>query len=97
MIYKSRRHLSPVDNYQTVFYSTARFKLDAGEYILVSTKTFSPSGQQMLTSKGNMLLYMILLAIELDAYMQLLARIIVQSVDAPEQDYILSCIILLAI
>ena len=97
MIYKSRRHLSPVDNYQTVFYSTARFKLDAGEYILVSIKTFSPSSKQILASKGNMLLYMILLAIELDACMQLLARIIVQSVDAPEQDYMLSCIILLAI
>ena len=44
-----------------------------------------------------MLLYMILLAIELDACLQLLARIIVQSVDAPEQDYMLSCIILLSI
>ena len=40
-----------------------------------------------------MLLYMILLAIELDAWMQLLARMIMQSVDAPKQDYMLSCII----
>ena len=97
MIYKSRCHLSPVDNYRTVFYSTAQFKLDAGKYILVSSKTFSPTSQQMFASKGNMLLYMILLAIELDACMQLLARMIVQSVDAPEQDYMLSCIILLVI
>ena len=51
----------------------------------------------MLSSKGNILLCMILLAIELDARVQLLTRIIVQSVDAPEQDYMLSCIILLAI
>ena len=40
---------------------------------------------------------MILLAIELDVRAQLLAHIIVQSVDAPEQDYMLLCMILLAI
>ena len=51
----------------------------------------------MLLSKRNMPSCMILLAIELDARVQLLARIIVQSVDAPEEDYMLSCIILLAI
>ena len=51
----------------------------------------------MLSSKGNMLLCMILLTIEVDAHMQLLAHIIMQSVDAPEQDYMLSCIILLVI
>ena len=55
----------------------------------------------VLLSKGNMLSCMILLAIELDARAQLLARIIMQSVDAPEQDYIsdymLLCMILLAI
>ena len=51
----------------------------------------------MLSSKGNMLLCMILLAIELDGCTQLLARIIVQSVDAHEQDYMLSCMILLVI
>ena len=44
-----------------------------------------------------MFLCMILLAIELDIHAQLLAHIIVQSVDAPEQDYMLSCMILLAI
>ena len=48
----------------------------------------------MLSSKGNMLSCMILLAIELDVRAQLLARIIVQSVDAPEQDHMLSCMIL---
>ena len=36
-----------------------------------------------------MLLCMILLAIKLDAHMQLLARIIMQSVDALKQDYML--------
>ena len=85
-------------------YSTPRFKLDACEYILTSANTFSPSSQQMLASKssmllskGNMLLCMILLAIELDARVQLPACIIVQSLNAPEQDYMLLCIILLAI
>ena len=67
------------------------------EYILTSANTFSPSSQQMFASKGNMLSCMILLIIELYARVQLLARIIAQSVDAPEQDYMLSCIILLAI
>ena len=56
-----------------------------------------PSSQQMLASKGSMLSCMILLAIELGTCVQLLARIIVQSVHAPEQDYMLSCIILLVI
>ena len=70
-------------------YSTARFKLHAREYILASTNTFSPSSQPMLVSKGsmfaskgsmlsstgNMLSCMILLAIEVDARVQLLARI----------------------
>ena len=81
-------------------YSIARFKLDACEHILASANTFSSNSQlmlaskgSMLSSKGNMLSYMILLAIELDASAQLLACIIVQSVDAPEQDYMLSCMI----
>ena len=70
--------------------STARFKLHAREYILASTNTFSPSSQPMLASKGsmfaskgsmlsstgNMLSCMILLAIEVDARVQLLARIL---------------------
>ena len=56
-------------------YSTARFKLYAREYILASINTFSPSSQPMLASKGNMLSCMILLAIEIDARVQLLARI----------------------
>ena len=63
-------------------YSTARFKLHAHEYILTSANTFSLSSQpilaskgSMLASKGNMLSCMILLAIEVDARMQLLARI----------------------
>ena len=84
-------------------YSTARFKLYARESILASINTFSSSNQpilaskgSMLASKGNMLSCMILLAIEIDARVQLLARI-VQSVNAPAQDYMLSCIILLAI
>ena len=55
----------------------------------------------MLASKGSMLLNnglcMILLTIELGARAQLLACIIMQSVDAPEQDYMLWCMILLAI
>ena len=69
-------------------YSTARFKLHA--HILASTNTFSPSSQPMLASKGsmfaskgsmlpstgNMLSCMILLAIEVDARVQLLARIL---------------------
>ena len=63
-------------------YSTARFKLYAHEYILASINTFSLSSQPMLASKGSMLSSkgimlscMILLAIEIDARMQLLARI----------------------
>ena len=70
-------------------YSTARFKLHAREYILASANTFSPSSQpilaskgsilaskgRMLSSKGNMLSCMILLAIEVDARVQLVARI----------------------
>ena len=56
-------------------YSTARFKLHAREYILASANTFSPSSQPMLASKSSKLSCMILLAIKLDAYMQLLARI----------------------
>ena len=66
-------------------YSTARFKLHACEYILASANTFSPSSQpilaskdstlaskgSMLSSKGNMFLCMILLAIEVDACMQI--------------------------
>ena len=70
-------------------YSTARFKLHAHEYILASANTFSPSSQpilaskgsmlaskgSMLSSKGNMLSCMILLAIEVDARVQLVARI----------------------
>ena len=63
-------------------YSTARFKLYARKYILASINTFSPSSQpmlaskgSMLSSKGNMLSCMILLAIEIDARVQLLARI----------------------
>ena len=62
--------------------SIARFKLDAREYIPARANTYSLSSQQMLTSKGsmlssrgNMLLCMILLATEVDAYVQLLARI----------------------
>ena len=51
----------------------------------------------MLSSKGNMLSCMILLTIELDACTQLLAHMMVQSVDAPEQDCMLSCMILLTI
>ena len=70
-------------------YSTARFKLCAREYILSSANTFSLSSQlmlasksslfaskgSMLESKSNMLSCMILLAIEVDARVQLLARI----------------------
>ena len=75
--------------YVRIVYSTARFKLYAREYILANINTFSPSSQpmlaskgsilaskgSMLSSKGNMLSCMILLAIEIDARMQLLARI----------------------
>ena len=64
-------------------YSTARFKLDACEHILASASTVSSNSQQilaskgsMLSSKGNVLSCMILLAIELDASVQLLACII---------------------
>ena len=63
-------------------YSTTRFKLYARKYILASINTFSPSSQPMLASKGSMLSSkdimlscMILLAIEIDAHVQLLARI----------------------
>ena len=73
-------------------------------YLQALTCTFPLSSQQMLaskgsmlsskgdvlSSKGDMLLCMILLTTELDARAQLLARIIVQSVDAPEQEYMLS-------
>ena len=67
--------------------------------MLASKSNMLTSKSNMLASKGNMLLCMILLAIEIDARMQnyLHASGIVQSVDAPEQDYMLSCIILLAI
>ena len=78
-------------------YSTARLKLDTRKYILASANNFSPSSQQMLVSKRNMLSCMILLTIKFDARVQLLMRIMVQSVDAPGQDYMLLCIILLAI
>ena len=63
-------------------YSTTRFKLYACKYILTSINTFSPSSQPMLaskgsilSSKGNMLSCTILLAIEIDIRVQLLARI----------------------
>ena len=70
-------------------YSTTRFKLHARKYILTSINTFSPSSQPMLASKGstlaskgsmlsskdNMLSCIILLAIEVDARVQLVARI----------------------
>ena len=99
-----RQQLAALSRQLITVNSTARFKLDARKYILASTNTFLSSSQQMLTSKGsmllskcNMLLCMILLATELDGRVQLVARIIMQSVDAPEQDYMLSCIILLAI
>ena len=79
----------------------------------MSINIFSPSSQPMFASKGsilaskgsipsskdNMLLCVILLAIEIDTRVPLLALIRHQavSIDAPEQDYMLSCIILLAI
>ena len=69
----------------------------ASIYSRALTPSDPSSSQQMLVSKGNMLLCMILLAIEFDTLMQLLTHIIVQSVDAPKQDYMLLCIILLAI
>ena len=93
-------------------YNTARFKLYAREYILANINTFSLSSQPMLaskgsmlvskgymlSSKGNMLSCMILLQLQLKlACNYLHASGIVQSVDAPEQDYMLSCIILFAI
>ena len=63
-------------------YSTARSKLHARKYIFMSANTFSPSSQamlaskgSMLSSKGNMLSCMILLTIEVDARVQLVARI----------------------
>ena len=63
-------------------YSTAWLKLHARKYILASANTFSPSSQPMLASKGSMLASkgsmlscMFLLAIEVDARVQLLARI----------------------
>ena len=58
-----------------ISYSTTRFKLDVREYILASANTFSSSSQPMLASKGSMLSCMILLAIEADACVQLLAHI----------------------
>ena len=60
--------------------------------MLASKGSMLASEGSMLSSKGNMLSCMILLAIEIDARMH--ASDIVQSVDAPEQDYM---IILLAI
>ena len=57
-------------------------------------RTLASKGS-MLSSKSNMLSCIILLAIEIEARVQLLARI--RSVDAPKQDYMLSCIILLTI
>ena len=64
--------------------------------MLASKSSVFASKGCMFASKGNMLSCMILLAIEIDARVQLLARI-PQSVNAPAQDYMLSCIILLAI
>ena len=89
-------HFQP--HFTLLFYSIARFKLYACEYIciLASINTFSPSSQPILTSKGsmlaskgsmlvskgsmlwskeNMLSCIILLAIEIDAHVQLLACI----------------------
>ena len=79
----------PTSLISPLLYSTTQFKLHAREYILASANTFSPSSQPMLASKGsmlaskgsmllsksNMLSCMILLAIEVDARMQLLAHI----------------------
>ena len=64
-----------INEIKSAKYSTARFKLYARKYVLASINTFSPSSQPMLASKGSMLSCMILLAIEIDARMQLLARI----------------------
>ena len=58
--------------------------------MLASKGSMLSSKGDVLSSKGDMLLCMILLTTELDAGAQLLARIIVQSVDAPEQEYMLS-------
>ena len=65
--------------------------------MLASMGSMLASMGSMLSSKGNMLSCMILLVIKIDAHVYLHASGIVQSVDAPEQDYMLSCIILLAI
>ena len=81
--------LSIIETYAWFMYSTPRFKLHAREYILASANTFSLSSQpilaskgsmlaskgSMLSSKGNMLSCMILLAIEVDARVQLRACI----------------------
>ena len=78
-----------INEIKSTKYSTARFKLYAREYVLASINTFSPSSQPMLASKGstlvskgstlvskgNMLSCMIILAIEIDTRVQLLARI----------------------
>ena len=56
-------------------YSTARFKLYAREYILASKDSMLASKGSILASKGSMLSCMILLAIEIDARVQSLARI----------------------
>ena len=65
--------------------------------LTLSSQQMLASKGSMFSSKGNMLSCMILLTIELDTCTQLLARMIVQSVDAPEQDCLLSCMILLTI
>ena len=72
--------------------------LASKDSMLASKGSILASKGSMLSSKGNMLSCMILLAIEIDARVRLLARIRDRaSVDALEQDYMLSCIILLAI
>ena len=74
--------------------------LASKDSMLASKDSILASKGSMLSSKGNMLSCIILLAIEIDARVQLLARIrdrAVSTVDAPQQDYMLSCIILLAI
>ena len=53
--------------YCTHVFSTARFKLDAREYVLASANTFSSSSQWMLASKCYVLSCMILHAIKLNA------------------------------
>ena len=69
--------------------------------MLASKGGMLASKGSMLSSKGNMLSCMILLAIEADRRLRAITYLhasgIVQSVDAPEQDYMLSCIILLTI